>query len=120
MRAVVLCVELGSRCAQSGVVRERTQQIIVAAPRFVRAGKDCIDHAQLCSRVDPLPGDAGARTHAAAERRGMLQRAYDRSSNGDDAPAASSAATDRASGARGDEIRLRERQSPIEVHVARR
>ena len=46
MGAIAVCVERGVRVTQGRIVRERTQQMVVAAPRFVGAGDDGIHHAQ--------------------------------------------------------------------------
>ena len=57
VRAVTVCVERSACFTQRGIVRERAQQIVVASARFVRAGKDGINHAQPRPGADPLVGD---------------------------------------------------------------
>jgi len=88
VRAVAASVECCVCGTQRRIVRKRAQQIVMAAAWFVCSGKNGIDHAQLRPRPDPLFGGVRARTHPVAERGGMLQRTYDRGSDGDDTAAA--------------------------------
>ena len=118
MRPVRVHLGFGYRPAKHGVVVECTKQFVMARPRFVLPGDECIDDPQACERADPQCGDRAAGVDAAIGGGRVFERADHGRPDGNDAPVPSPRGIDRISGPRGDLIRLGKREHRIEPRVA--
>jgi len=119
MGAVLVQVQFVIDSAECRRRRKCRQQIVMARARLMGTGQDSIDDRQVRRIVDTLRGNAVARPNDAISPGCVLERSDHRRADRDDASASHPRCGDGGHRRFGNSIRLRQRQSFVELIVAR-
>ena len=120
MRPVRVHLGLFDGSAKHRIVLEGAEKFVMARPRFMLSGHECIDHPQACERADLQRRDRAAGSNAAVVRRRVFERSNHGRSDGNDASAPPPRRVDGIRCSQRNLVRLGKREHCIETRVASR
>src|SRR5882724_3686635 len=117
---IVVEVQFPVQATKSCVVHEGAHQMVMAGAGFVRAGENCINHAQWGVGADPVRCQSKSWPHETIELSRMFQRPHNRRANRDNTPASHPSMTDRQGSGWGNVVWFVKRQKRIQLAIASR